>query len=133
MSHNVIYHIQILWICSSETFAVIRVIDSPIRRAGRVVLLLLHFERRADNSFGYGSGYVSNFFFLHNFVSFGHRNMFDTSMALSNLWGRYDLNTIRKISFWLVTVSFLHTESNVIYLLKGPINTFISVSYTNKL
>ena len=85
-----------------------RVIESLIRRAGRVVLLLLQFVRRADNRFGYGSGYASNFFVLHNFVSFARRNMCDTSTescvlwlhffflhlrALSNLWGRYDQKT----------------------------------------
>ena len=89
---------------------------------------------------------MSNFLFLHNFVSFARRSMCDISMercvlgfyfflhlrALSNLWGRYDLKTKQK-SFWLVTVSFLYTESNVVYLLKGRINTFISASYTNKL
>ena len=29
-------------------------------------------------------------------------------------------------------MSFLHPESNGMYLLKGPINTFISASYTKK-
>ena len=29
------------------------------------------------------------------------------------------------VGFWLVTVSFLHTESNVKHLLKAPVNTFL--------
>ena len=61
-----LFIIYTFWICSSEIFALIRVIDSSIQRAGRVVLLLLQFVRRADNCFGYGSGYASNFFVLHN-------------------------------------------------------------------
>ena len=59
---------------------------------------------------------MSNIFFLHNFVSFAHRKMCDTSMercvlglhfvflhqrALSNLWGRYDLKTKKKEVFGL--------------------------------
>ena len=89
MSHNVkspLYHIQIFWICSSETFALIRVIESSTQRAGRVVLLLLQFVRRADSRFGYGSGYVLNFFVLHNFVSFARRNMCNTSKESCVLW-----------------------------------------------
>ena len=111
MSHNVkspLHHIQIFWICSSETFVLIRVIENLIQRACRVVLLLLQLVRRADNRFGYGSGYLLNFFVLHNFVSFARRNMCNTPnqscvlwlhfffsrlRSLSNLWGRYDLKT----------------------------------------
>ena len=61
---------------------------------------------------------MSNFFFLHNFVSFLRRNMCDTSMercalglhffflhlrALSNLWERYDLKSKKKwqVCVWL--------------------------------
>ena len=88
------------------------------------------------------------FFLSSYFVRFARRNMCETSVercfgglhffflhlrALSNLRGRYDLKTLKKRSFWLVTVSFLYTESTVICLLIGPINTLISASYINKL
>ena len=59
---------------------------------------------------------MSNFFFLHNFVSFARRNMCDTAMercvlgpyffflhlrSLSNLWGRCDLITKKQEVFGL--------------------------------
>ena len=141
---------------------------------------------------------MSNFFFLHNFVSFARRIMCDTSMkrcvlghhffflylrALSNLWERYDLKTKKQKKFlacncaisshrikcnisierphqylhfrflhepalsnvrgrydarteenadiFLVTVSFLHTESSVIPLLKALIEIFPSFPYAD--
>ena len=61
-----------------------------------------------------------HFFFLH-------------LRALSDLWGRYDQKTKKIAGFWLVAVSFLHTESKVMHLLKAPLNTFISAPYTNKI
>ena len=93
MSHNVKL--------SSSYTNQIRVIDSSIRRAGTVVLLLLHFERRADNCFRYGSRYVSIFFFLYNFVSFTRRNMCDTSMEKCVLGLHFFFLHLRALTnFW---------------------------------
>ena len=53
--------------------------------------------------------------------------------ALSYLWGRYDPKTEKKLTFSLVTVSFLHIESSVIPPLKALMKGFISSSYTDEL
>ena len=71
---------------------------------------------------------MSKFSFLTNFVNSAHRGMYNTSKescvqgfdfiflhlrALSNLWGRYDPKTEKKLTFLLVIVSFLLVESSV--------------------
>ena len=56
------YHIQCFYICRSETFALIRVIDGSIRRVGGIVLLLLQFVRRVICHPGSGSRFVSKYF-----------------------------------------------------------------------
>ena len=91
---------------------------------------------------------MSKFSFLPNFVNFVHRGMYNTSKksyvqgfdfiflhlrALSNLWGRYDPKTEKKLTFLLVIVSFLLTESSVIPALKAFMKGFISSSYTDEL
>ena len=53
--------------------------------------------------------------------------------ALSNLRGHYDPQTEKKTDFFLVTVSFLHIDSDVILLLKTVTYGFISPSYTDEL
>ena len=88
------------------------------------------------------------FSFLPNFVNSAHRGMYKTSKkscvqgldffflhlrALSYLWGRYDPKTEKKLTFLLVTVSFLLIESSVIPPLKASMKGFISSSYTDKL
>ena len=40
---------------------------------------------------------------------------------------------LKKLTFLLVTVSFLHIESSVIHHLKALMKAFISSSYTDKL
>ena len=45
----------------SETFALIRVINSLMQRDGQVALLLLLLIRRAEDNSGSGSRFVSNF------------------------------------------------------------------------
>ena len=77
---------------------------------------------------------MSKFSFLPNFVNSVHRGMYNTSKksyvqglvfiflhlrALSNLWGRYDPKTEKKLTFLLVIVSFLLIESSVIPALKA--------------
>ena len=91
---------------------------------------------------------MSKFSFLTNFVNSAHRGMYNTSKescvqgldfiflhlrALSNLWGRYDPKTEKKLTFLLVIVSFLLIESSVIPLLKAFIMIFLSFPYTDKL
>ena len=66
------------------SFALIRVINSLIRRAGAVVLLFLQFIRRADNHSGSGCAFVTKFFFLCTFVNSACRNTWDTSMKSYN-------------------------------------------------
>ena len=83
---------------------------------------------------GSGSGFVSKFSFLPYFVNSAHRGMYNTSKeicvqgldfiflhlrALSNLWGRYDPKSEKKLTFLLVIVSFLLIESSVIPALKA--------------
>ena len=53
--------------------------------------------------------------------------------ALSNLWGRYDPKTEKKLTFLLVIVSFLLIESSVIPVLKAFMKDFISSSCTDEL
>ena len=53
--------------------------------------------------------------------------------ALSNLWGRYDPKTEKKLLFLVVTMSFLLIESSVIPALKAFMKGFISSSYTDEL
>ena len=53
--------------------------------------------------------------------------------ALSNLWGRYDPKSEKKLSFLLVTMSFLLIESSVTPALKAFMKGFISSSYTDEL
>ena len=50
--------------------------------------------------------------------------------ALSNLRGHYDIKTEENADTFLVTVSFIHTESNVIPLLKVLIKIFPFLSLT---
>ena len=91
---------------------------------------------------------MSKFSFVTNFVNYAHRGMYNTSKescvqgldfiflhlrALSNLWGRYDPKTEKKLSFLLVIVSFLLIESSVIPALKAFMKGFISSSYTDEL
>ena len=88
---------------------------------------------------------MPKFSFLPNFVNSVHRGMYNTSKKsyvqgldfiflhlrdLSNLWGRYDPKTEKKLTFLLVTVSFLLIESSVIPALKAFMKGFISSSYT---
>ena len=90
---------------------------------------------------------MSKFSFLTNFVNSAQRGMYNTSKescvqgldfiflhlrALSNLWGRYDPKTEKKL-FLLVIVSFLLIESSVIPALKAFMKGFISSSYTDEL
>ena len=51
--------------------------------------------------------------------------------AFSNLRGRYDAKTEENVDIFLVTESFLHTESNVIPLLKALIKIFLLFPYTD--
>ena len=91
---------------------------------------------------------MSKFSFLPNFVDSVHRGMYNTSKksyvqeldfiflhlrALSNLWGRYDPKTEKKLTFLVVIVSFLLIESSVIPALKAFMKGFISSSYTDEL
>ena len=77
-------------------------INRLVQRAGRVVHFLLQFIGQPNNHSGSGSGYVLNYFFLHNLINFARRVMCDNFMescahglyfvllclrALSNLWG----------------------------------------------
>ena len=70
----------------------------------KIHLVLLEISHTKSHS-GSGSGFVSKFSFLTNFVDSTHRGMYNTSKescvqglhfiflhlrALSNLWGRYD-------------------------------------------
>ena len=86
---------------------------------------------------------MSKFSFLSNFVNSAHRGMYNTSKescvqgldffflhlrASSNLWGRYDPKTEKKLTFLLVTASFLLIESSVIPVLKAFMKGFISSS-----
>ena len=88
------------------------------------------------------------FFFLRNIFNSAHTDIYDTSIescvqrlyfffihlrALSNLWGRYDPKTEKKLTFLLVTVSFCHIESSVIPPMKVFMKGFISSSYTDEL
>ena len=54
-----------------------------------------------------------------------------TPTALSNLRGHYDAKTEEHADIFLVTVSFIHTESSVIPLLKARIEIFLSFPYTD--
>ena len=91
---------------------------------------------------------MSKFSFLTNFVNSAHRGMYNTSKescvqgpdfillhlsVVSNLWGRYDPKTEKKLTFLLVIVSFLLIESSVIRALKAFMKGFISSSYTDEL
>ena len=86
---------------------------------------------------------MSKFSFLPNFVNSAHRSMYNISekscvqgldffflllRALSNLWGHYDPKTEKKLTFLLVTVSFLLIQSSVIPPLKAFMKGFISSS-----
>ena len=51
--------------------------------------------------------------------------------SVSNLRGRYDAKTEENADIILVIVSFLHTESSVIPLLKALIEIFLSFPYTD--
>ena len=85
MWNSPLYYIQTTLVCSLETFALIRVIDRLVWRAGRVVHFLLHFIRHSNNHSRSKLGLVSNFFFLYNLVNFVHRDMCDTSMKQADL------------------------------------------------
>ena len=61
MSHNVKFSFLSYMICNSETRALIRVIDSLMRRGDQVALLLLLLIRHAEDDSGSGSRFVSNF------------------------------------------------------------------------
>ena len=50
--------------------------------------------------------------------------------ALTNLRGRYDAKTEENADIFFVTVSFLHTESSVIPLLKALIEIFPFITLT---
>ena len=91
---------------------------------------------------------MSKFSLLCNFVNSAHRNMYDTSVqswaeglhffflhlrVSSSLWGRYNPKTEKKLTFLLVTVSFLLIESSVIPALKAFMKGFISSTYTDEL
>ena len=91
---------------------------------------------------------MSKFSFLPYFINSVHRGIYNTSKkscaqrldffflhlrALSYLWGRYDPKTEKKLTFLLVTVSFLRIESSVIPSLKALMKGFISSSYTDEL
>ena len=52
--------------------------------------------------------------------------------ALSNLWGRYDPKTEKKLTFLLLIVSFLLIEWNVIPALRAFMKGLISSSYTDE-
>ena len=82
---------------------------------------------------GSGSGFVSKFSFLRNFVNCAHTDMSDTSnescgqglyffflhlRALSNLWDVMTLK-LKNADVLLITESFLHIESCVMLLLKA--------------
>ena len=94
-----------------------------------VLLLIWHIKMHS----GSGSGFVSKFSLLCNFVNFAHRNMYDAYKqscaqglhffflhlrALSYLWGRYDQKT-KKSSRFCLWLPFLHIESSVIPPLKA--------------
>ena len=64
MQNSPLSHIQTALICSSETFALITVIDKLEGRTGRAVYFLLHFLRHPNNHSGSGCGFVSNYFFF---------------------------------------------------------------------
>ena len=53
--------------------------------------------------------------------------------ALSNLWGRYDPKTEKKLTFLLVIVSVPLIESSVIPALKAFMKGFNSSSHTDEL
>ena len=53
--------------------------------------------------------------------------------ALSNLWGRYDPKTEKKLTYLLVIGSFPLIESSVIPALKAFMKGFISSSHTDEL
>ena len=91
---------------------------------------------------------MSKFSFVPSFVNSTHRGMYNTSKescvqwldfiflhlrALSNLWGRYNPKTEKKLTFLFVIVSFLLIESSVIPALKAFMKGFISSSYTDEL
>ena len=91
---------------------------------------------------------MSKFSFLPIFVNSVHRGMYNTSKksyvqgldfiflhlrALSNLWGRYDPKTEKKLTFLLVIVSFPLIESSVIPALKAFMKGFISSSHNDEL
>ena len=91
---------------------------------------------------------MSKFSFLRNFVNSAHRGMHNTSKkscvqgleffflhlrALNNLWGHYDSYKLKKLTFLLVTLSFLLIESSVIPVSKAFVKGFISSSYTDDL
>ena len=76
-------------------------------------LVLLQIPHIKNHS-GSGSGFVSKFSLLPNFVNSAHRGMYNTSKescvqgldfiflhwrVLSNLWGRYDLKPEKKLTF----------------------------------
>ena len=115
MSHNV-NSLFLSYTDRSDTFALIRVINRLVWRVGRVVHFLLQFIRHPNNhsGSGSGSGYVSSFFILHNFVNFSRRAICVISMescghrlyfvflhliALCNLRGSYDLKTEKMLMF----------------------------------
>ena len=146
MQNSLLCHIQTSLVCNSETFTLIRVIDRLLWRTGRGTHFLLHFIRHPNDHSGSGSGLVSNFSFfitwsilhvdtcvipLWKAVLMGYilsSTPKSSVHCLGTLWPK----TKKLEGFWLVAVSFLHTESNVICLLKAPINTFISASYISK-
>ena len=61
MKNSPLYRIQYFFICRSETFALIKVIDSLIGGGCREVPLLLHFIGHADHHSGPAAGFVSIF------------------------------------------------------------------------
>ena len=63
----------------------------------------------------------------HQYLHFN----FSHQQAVNDLRGRYDAKTEENADIFLVTVSFLHTESSVIPLLKALIKIFHSFPYTN--
>ena len=110
-------------------------------------MVLLQISHIKSHS-GSGSGFESKFSFVPNFVNSAHRGMYNASKescvqgldfiflylrALSNLWGRYDPKTEKKLTFLFVIVLFLLLESSIIPALKAFMKRFISSSYTDEL
>ena len=63
----------------------------------------------------------------HQYLHFS----FSHQQALSNLRVHYDAKTEENAYIFLVTVSFIHTESSVIPLLKALIEIFLSFPYAD--